>query len=51
MSADDSLDRKITDFKIRVKVPFMKELPKELDRAMWIDDNTSLAFDVFNMQI
>lgn len=51
MSADDSLDKKITDFKIRGKAPFMKELPKELDRAMWIDDNIFLAFDVFNMQI
>ena len=29
----------------------MKELAEELDRAMRIDDNTFLAFDVFNIRI
>ena len=51
MSADDFPDKKITDFKTKVKGPFMKELAEELDRAMRIDDNTFLAFDVFNIRI
>ena len=50
MSADDSLDKMITNFKTRVKTPFMEGLAEDLDRAMRIDYNTLLAFGVFNVR-
>ena len=51
MSADASPDKKITDFKTRLKAPFMKELAEELDWAMPTDNNRFLAFDTFNVRI
>ena len=44
----DNLAEKISDFKERIKVPFMNHLLWEIDNAMQITDKEILAFDAFN---
>ena len=43
-----NLAEKISDFKERIKVPFMNRLFWEIDNAIQITDKEILAFDAFN---
>ena len=51
MSDKESPNQRINEFKTNIKSVFMKELLDELDKVLRIDDETFLAFDVFNVQM
>ena len=51
MSDKESSTQRINEFKTNIKVVFMKELLDELDKALRIDDETFLYFEVFNAQM
>ena len=51
MSEKESSTQRINEFKTNIKVVFMKELLDELDKALRIDDETFLYFEVFNAQM
>ena len=42
------LAEKITSFNAEIKKPFIRDLLQEIDKAMKMNDNVLLAFDVFN---
>lgn len=46
---DEDILKKIEDFKVKIKIPFLEELSKEINTAIQIDDPIFLAFDAFNV--
>ena len=51
MSDKESSNQRINEFKTNIKAVFMKELLDEWDEALRIDDETFLAFDMFNVHM
>ena len=51
MPNKESPNQGINEFKTNIKAVFMKELLDELDKALRINNETFLAFDVFNAQM
>ena len=51
ISDKESLNQRISEFKNNIKAVFMKELLDELDKTLRIDNETFLAFDMFNAQM